>query len=446
MKNSKFVGSLMLGLAIAFVIANAAQGVNGFTPTGRLGTARYNHTATLLPNGKVLVAAGHDYGFDSSGNIEEYAFDSAELYDPATGTWTPTGSLATKRSGHSATLLSNGKVLVAGGQFNAGGYIITLSSAELYDPVSGTWSATGSLHTQSAGPAATLLANGKVLVVGASTELYNPATGTWSLNGSPAILRSAPDTATLLPNGKVLLAGGSTNHSELYNPATGTWTLTGIPGATRSSHTATLLPNGKVLIAGGMAFQNGSGTIAFNSAELYDPAVGTWSPTGSLGNPRYNHTASLLPNGKVLVVGGIGNSDTAGSAELYDPAIGTWSPAGSLSTERYGHTATLLAGGQVLVAGGFSFGAATASVELYGSSLNPILSPLKLTDGSFQFSFSNPSGPSYHILASTDFTAPLNTWTNLGTATESPSGSGQFLFTDHRASNYPKRFYRVTSP
>jgi N-acetylneuraminic acid mutarotase len=444
MKRSYFVGAI--SLVIPFVQSTAALDAGVFTSTGSLGTGRYSHTATPLANGKVLVAGGESYYFDSGGNIEDIFFTSAELYDPASGLWTLTGSLANERSRHTATLLPNGKVLVAGGYFSAGGYTINLASAELYDPASGSWSATASLHTASAGHTATLLPNGKVLVVGASTELYNPATATWSLTGNPSILRAAGYTATLLPNGKVLVAGGGTNRAELYNPTNGTWALTGSLGTSRSSHTATLLPNGKVLVAGGEVFQNGSGTIAFNSAELYDPAVGTWSPTGSLGNPRYNHTASLMPNGKVLAVGGIGNSDTAGSAELYDPATGTWSLAGSLGTSRYSHTATLKADGKVLVAGGFSGFAPTASAELYVSSLNPITNPTRLGDGSFQFRFSNPSGSSYSVLASTNVAAPLNTWSNLGTATETPPGSGQFLFTDSQATNYPRRFYRVSSP
>jgi hypothetical protein len=154
----------------------------------------------------------------------------------------------------------------------------------------------------------------------------------------------------------------------------------------------------------------------------------------------------LLPNGKVLVVGGIGNSDTAGSAELYEPATGTWSLTGSLGTSRYSHTATLKADGKVLVAGGFSGFAPTASAELYVSSLNPITNPTRLGDGSFQFRFSNPSGSSYSVLASTNVAAPLSTWSSLGPATETPSGSGQFQFTDHQATNLPKRFYRVSSP
>jgi WD40 repeat protein len=329
------------------------------TATSSLGAARYIHTATLLQNGKVLVAGGHN---NSSGNLA-----SAELYDPATGTWSATGSLTVTRLEHTATLLPNGKVLVAGGKNDGGVH----ASAELYDPVSGTWSATGSLNTARFQHTATLLANGKVLVVGgqnsggspASAELYDPATGAWSTTGNLAAARFA-HTATLLSNGKVLVAGGNNGSalasSELYDPAAGTWSNTGSLAAARFVHTATLLPNGKVLVAAG---HTGSGRLA--SAELYDPVAGTWSATGNLNAPRSDHTATLLPNGKVLVAAGFGSSAVFASAELYDPAAGTWSAIGNLNAARYVHTATLLANGKVLVAGGHSGSAALASAELY---------------------------------------------------------------------------------
>jgi len=157
-------------------------------------------------------------------------------------------------------------------------------------------------------------------------------------------------------------------------------------------------------------------------------------PTSSPGAAHYNNTETLLPNGKVLFVED-SLYNPSGRADLYDPAAGTWSPAGNSGTSG---TATLLLNGKVLVAG--------IGASLYEPSLNPITNPLRSADGSFKFSFSNPSGSSYHILASTNPTAPLNTWSNLGSATETPSGSGQFQFTDQQAKNYPKRFYRVRSP
>ena len=350
----------LLFLGMGLVLVQPCAGDSGvFTNTGSLATARYNSTATLLPNGKVLVAGGNDSSFS--------VLASAELYDPASGTWAPTGSLATARGNQTATLLPNGKVLVAGGRPNGG----VLASAELYDPASGTWAPTGSLATARVFHTATLLPNGKVLVAGgldtssvlASAELYDPASGTWTTTGSLATARHF-HTATLLPNGKVLVAGGGGNSgvlasAELYDPASGTWAPTGSLATARNSHTATLLPNGKVLVA------SGSGDA---SAELYDPASGTWGPTGSLATARNSHTATLLPNGKVLVAGGNDSSfKTLASAELYDPASGTWSATGSLATARYIHTATLLPNGKVLVAGGLNLNTSSvlASAELY---------------------------------------------------------------------------------
>jgi uncharacterized delta-60 repeat protein len=336
-----------------------------FNNTGSLNNARYYLTATLLPNGTVLVAGGEN----SSGVLA-----SAELYDPVSGTWTVTGSLNTGRYGHTATLLPNGKVLVAGG-YNG---VTQLASAELYDPASGTWTVTGSLNTGRTDYTATLLRDGKVLVVGgagisnnilASAELYDPASETWTLTGSLNTGRFG-HTAALLPNGKVLVVGGASSDggggitsAELYDPASGTWTATGNLNTGRLRYTATLLPNGIVLVAGGLDSSNN----ALASAELYDPASGTWTATGNLMIARYEHMATLLPDGEVLVAGGNDSSNNAlASAELYDPANGTWASTGSLNTARDYHTATLLPNGKVLVAGGFdSSNNALASAELY---------------------------------------------------------------------------------
>jgi len=186
-----------------------------------------------------------------------------------------------------------------------------------------------------------------------------------------------------------------------------------------------------------------------------------FAPTGSLGADRQGHTATLLPNGKVLVAGGASQfpdfaETSLANAEVYDPSTCTWSPTGSLGSARYFHTATLLANGQVLVAAGHFFGddvsdyGRLGSAELYDSGItfiNPIINPVKLPDGSFQFLFhGNPGGTNYSVLGSPNFAAPLIIWSNLGPTTETPPGSGQFQFTDHQAPNYPQRFYRVTSP
>jgi N-acetylneuraminic acid mutarotase len=378
------VRPIFLLLSIAATLLGGATAVQsapvGFVDTASLATARYFHTATLLPNGKVLVAGG-----DGNGPSQE----SAELYDPASGTWTATGSLSPGTSEHTATLLPNGKVLVAGGFNGDFEFGFNLANAELYDPASGTWAATGSLGTARSEHTATLLPNGRVLVAGgfsdnysflASAELYDPASGTWTATRSLGAARSS-HTATLLPNGKVLVAAGFNGNldngfnlatAELYDPASESWRATGSLAVARTGHTATLLPNGKVLVAGGF---NHSTWLA--SAELYDPASGTWTATGSLGAARSNHTATLLPNGKVLVAGGfqgdLDNGVELANAELYDPASGTWTATGSLGAARSAQTATLLPNGKVLVAGGFGNSGALASAELYGTPVSRLV-------------------------------------------------------------------------
>jgi hypothetical protein len=249
---------------------------------------------------------------------------------------------------------------------------------------------TGSLNFARDQHTATLLPDGRVLVAGginnhilASTELYDSATGTWALAGKLNLARES-HTATLLPNGKVLVAagvnvaGGNTRTAELYDPASGTWTVTGSLAQGRYSHVATLLPDGKVLVAGG---DNTIGLL--NNAELYDPESGTWATTGSLTHPRYQTTATLLPNGEVLVAGGTGGGNTA---ELYNPASGAWRRTGMLTAERDGHTATLLPNGKVLVASGTdSTDTVTSTAELYDTGLGyksagqPKIGELKFT-------------------------------------------------------------------
>ena len=289
---------------------------------------------------------------------------SASVPAQATGgIWTATGDLGAPRDQHTATLLPNDQMLLAGGERSVGVTLESLASAQLYHPAIGRWQRVANMNHKRHGHTETLLPNGQVLVTGGapcgdacspdrrgSAELYDPTTRTWTDTGSMASARWF-HTETLLPNGQVLVVGGSGRElhdsgdlvtAELYDPATGMWTPTGSTTTPHAYHTATLLPSGHVLVAGSIA------STTMQSAELYDPATGVWTPTGDLTTARVFHAATLLPNGQVLVAGGA----SLETAELYDPVNGMWTPTASMTTPRSRHTATLLPNGQVLVAGG----------------------------------------------------------------------------------------------
>jgi hypothetical protein len=350
---------VVLSLALLGAITRVfpAVAATAWSTTGSMTIGRWGHTATLLPSGQVLVAGGMGTGTSF--------LSSAELYDPVTGGWRATGPMTVGRRSHTATLLPSGKVLVAGGCCDGGAVLI---SAEVYDPVAGTWSPTRNMTSARSSHTATLLPSGKVLAAGwdASAELYDPESESWNPTGSMHVARVV-HTATLLPLGKVLVAGGCCDSSgmldsaELYDPLTATWSETGNMAVARHSHTETLLPSGRVLVAGG------SGHSGFlSSAELYDPVGGTWSAAQGMAETRAGHTATLLATGTVLVAGGGFSGGTRVSAELYDTASGRWSATGNMANAREGHTAALLSSGSVLVAGGS--GAGLQSAELYASS------------------------------------------------------------------------------
>jgi N-acetylneuraminic acid mutarotase len=347
--------------------------------TGSLHFPRAGHAATLLRNGKVLVVGG-------AGTLVVSGGTSAEIYDPATGKWTLTGALGVPRSDATATLLNNGQVLVVGGDYGEGSpqSLGLLGTCELYDPATGTWSKTGSLNTPRDAFTATLLPNGEVLVAGGvddsdapldTAEIYDPVKGIWRYTGSFGGARSS-HAATRLADGKVLLVGGfgaytpgdffpvAIGGGTVYDPATGTWSGLGGLYTPRAQSTATLLANGDVLVAGGYAFlfdNHGSAEMSYALADLFDP-IGDWNSTGPMNARRTAHTATLLPNGEVLATGG--SDSNAASAELYDPVTGTWHVAPSMHVARFNHTATLLPDGRVLVVGG-SAGNALASAEIF---------------------------------------------------------------------------------
>ena len=345
--------------AIAFlcllgVTSFAQSGI--FTPTGSMGIARSEHTATLLWDGKVLIAGGRN---DSSEFL-----NSAELYDPATGSFAPTGKLSVGRFQHTATLLPNGTVLIAGGfAVRNGPSLLRTATAELFDPATGGFRLTGSMAVGRNGHEATLLADGKVLITGdggasrRSAELYDPNTETFARTSDMRGDRAA-HSATLLRDGRVLVAGGVQGPvaAEIYDPSSGAFTLTGSMENPHAGHTATLLSHRKVLIAGGQSTFG-----ATKVAEVYDLAAEGFFPTGSMIAEHVFPSATLLPNGRVLIVGDC-------CPDLYDPRTETFSNAGGLIESRSHQTATLLPDDRVLIAGG-----GTASAELYDPFVRVVL-------------------------------------------------------------------------
>lgn len=359
--------------------------------TGPLNVARHLHTATRLPDGRVLVTGGR------SGDGLSGALDSVELYDPATGTWSLGPPMSVPRVLHTATPLLDGRVLVTGGTSDQQGG--ALASAELFDPAAQAWSHAGVMARARFSHAAVRLADGRVLVSGgwngentASTELYDPQGGTWGATGDLVVGRWG-HTLTLLDDGTVVLAGGSDSddlqdtldEAEVYTPAEGRWHRVGDAIGGGVMQPAIRLADGSVLLTGG----NGGGVggdLVFGRGQRFDPRTRTWTATSPMGQPRYRHTATVLPHGTVLVAGGETQHsafptlsyEALRSTERFDPASGTWVNGADLNETRSGHTATLLADGTVLVAGGVVVGAyytakSLASAEILRAAGTPRL-------------------------------------------------------------------------
>jgi large repetitive protein len=310
-----------------------------FAATGSMTTARGFGTATRLSDGRVLFAGGDPGKWNFAGSL----IASAELYDPTTGTFSPTGSMTTARNLHTATLLPDGRVLITGGSDT---FDLAVATAELYDPTTGTFSPTGSMAAARGFHTASLLLDGRVLIAGgndqgwgadrflASAEIYNPTTGKFTATG-PMTTGRASHIATVLPDGRVLIAGGTYGNgstslasAEVYNPKTGKFTATGSMAEARTFHAATRLADGRVLVTGGApdgwAYQ---GPFQ-SSAEIYDPKTGKFTSTGPMADTLASHTATLLADGRVLIAGGTDGSKDYASAELYDATTGTFRPNG----------------------------------------------------------------------------------------------------------------------
>lgn len=338
-----------------------------FKDAGDLSHAREGNSATLLKNGKVLIAGG------DNGRAPMIA--AAELYDPARHAFIPTGSMKTPRGGHVATSLADGRVLMTGGMDN----LKVIDAAEVYDPATGQFIAVEPMQSKREKHTATLLKDGRVMVAGgysgdafpmAKTELFDPVKAKF-IPGPPMTAGRQNHTATVLADGRVLITGGIGNKgalssAEIYDPASGRFSAIANMNAARQGHTATLLSNGQVLITGGSSDHN----PAEKSAELYDPATGRFTAVADMEVGREGHSATLLPNGEVLIVGGSGINPQhryLASVEIYNPSAKRFKLLGEMLLPRFGPTLTLLDNGEVLVTGRFSAPGyfATATAEIY---------------------------------------------------------------------------------
>ena len=381
------LGSSGVTATIASVSASAEVDVttDTWTAAPQMPTERVaGHTATLLANGKLLVAGG----VKSAGT----GTAAVDLFDPVATTWTPVAPMNVMRSSHTATLLADGRVLVTGGSTvsaaAAKGYVNN-TSAEIYDPVANTWTAAPPMSVARSHHTATRLPDGKVLVVGGenvlylvepTAEVYDPAANTWTATRAAPLSPRSQHTATLLPSGLVLIAGGfdivdglltPLATAELYDPVLHTTTSMDVNGVTTATATggldftaaapmafahygqsATRLADGRVVVVGGNTTQT----------ELYDPTAATWTTQGATAATHTSHGAALLPDGRLLVVGGTQFAQP--TAELFDPATGLWTAAARMLVIRSNPTATLMPDGSVMVCGG-ALDASGADCETY---------------------------------------------------------------------------------
>ena len=367
----KVVFALGLSLMLLGVIACSDD-----KDAGPLQHARYHHTATLLRDGKVLIAGGLD--------IEGIGIGNGEIYNPPSDTWSMTGVMIAPRGNYDSTLLPDGRVLVVAGKRSE---LRNVGSMEAYDPSTNQWSWLAADASTRRAHKVTLLLDGRILISGGmlhrrgssggqgpgegqivpnkvettSVELFDLSNGQ-TTEAAPLSHARREHESILLPGGRVLIVGGlvdetvdgpnidSLNSTELYDPEADSWTTGAVMAQGRGSHTATTLPDGKILVTGGL----NTARQPLNSAELYDPTTDSWALAASMSQPRDGHTGTLLSDGRVLVVGGNGTSGglSLTSAEIYDPPSNSWSSAGNMIQGRSHHTAVQLNDRKVLIAGG----------------------------------------------------------------------------------------------
>ena len=364
---------LSIGILMIFSLGLVACGDGDDQNTGPLQHPRYEHTATLLQDGKVLLAGGLDMKGVGIGN--------GEIYTPSADAWAITSIMISPRGNYDTTLLPDGRVLAVAGRSSQ---LRNAGSIEAYDTSNNEWKWLSADTLTRRGHQITALTDGRILISGGSlarrggtydggehgvadkietttVELFDIPSGKISKAASLTHARKE-HSSVLLNNGRVLIIGGLTDgteeapnvnsldSTELYDPESDSWSLGAVMSQGRGLHTATTLPDGKILVTGGL----NTARQPLNSAELYDPTTDSWAPAASMSQARDSHTGTLLSDGRVLVVGGNGTSGglSLTSAEIYDPSSNSWSSAGNMLEGRNHHTAIQLNDGKVLVAGG----------------------------------------------------------------------------------------------
>src|SRR5712691_3948439 len=371
------VAGLLTGLAATGPIPAQAKATDfgAWAPAPDLLEGHVAHTATPLDDGRVLIAGGAD--------VRGVATAGSEIFDAKANRWIRAASMRSARAAHTATRLSDGSVLVTGGRTGLSIFPVEiLMTAEIYHPLTNSWTVAAPMHVPRSSHSATRLQDGRVLVVGGTTlasgsplpaaqleqaEVYDPKRDSWSLAGT-GLPPLSGQAATLMPGGGVLVTGGFTDmgfatvSAEIFDPATNLWKPTTWPMArARYGHSAPLLPDGKVLLAGGYSTRteiSGAGIYPnpelLTASEMFDLRGNTWMGVGYSAIPRFEHSATLLRNGTVLVVGSAYASNA--DSQIFDPKnTEQWASTG-LIMDRYLHTATMLADDRVLVAGGFGVG------------------------------------------------------------------------------------------
>lgn len=349
--------------------------------------------------------------------------------------WSQAANLGSPRMEHSATLLASGKVFVVGGRSGANSYI---SSVEIYDTARNAWDQALPIMPARADHTATLLPSGKVLVAGGqnsagymtSAEIYDTASGAWSSAGNMGVGR-ARHTATLLESGKVLVVGGDDlggplASCEIYDPATNSWSTTGSLLTPRSNHTASLLRTGELVISGGS-----DGTVAdLDSIEIFNPLTGDWQNSGSLADARTSHSTTMLPSGKLVAIEG----SAAASAEIFDPSTETWEVVTAPSVRRKSHSATLLVSSEVLVIGGNGDGNFLSSTESFDATSNTWRATASLAMGRSRHTATLLASGKTLVVGGDSASGPTSTVEIYDPANEAWSLAGS-LVTKHRNNN-----------